>query len=69
VKKSEPTKKVMPIPGRGVDAHCDATAASAKHSDPMPNSAASQPAETPWRLRRSRDVQCRTGAADCRLSR
>jgi hypothetical protein len=39
VKKIEPTKKVMPIPGRDTDAHCDAIEATRKHTEPTAKSA------------------------------
>src|SRR5271155_3037780 len=34
----EPTKNVTPIAGRELDPHCEASAATVKHSDPSANS-------------------------------
>jgi hypothetical protein len=38
VKKSDPTKNVIPIPGRVTDDHCDAIAATPKQVEPIANS-------------------------------
>ncbi len=38
MKKIEPTKNVTPIAGRELEAHCEARAATGKHSDPSANS-------------------------------
>ena len=38
MKKIEPTKNVTPMPGRETLAHCAASAATVKHSEPSANS-------------------------------
>src|SRR5690348_11546500 len=38
VKKIDPMKNVIPMPGRVTDDHCDAIAATPKHVDPIANS-------------------------------
>ena len=37
MKKIDPTKKVTPIPPRGLEAHCAASAATMKQSEPTAN--------------------------------